>query len=416
MGLLLLLAGALSSSVLSEENPVGGNILPNGSFESLEPPPPTPETATKGAPSDQWLPRTWEVRRSGSAVYRISEEKEQAHSGSRAVHFQTTGGRATLGYGPLPALEEKPWNFKIWARGKGALVVSAWKFGNPNQNLHTQEFKLDAQWKELSLSFTTSAIQERWWLELSCENGSEAWLDDASLSNPSLRPISLPPKTALGKDKDTLLYLPCENLEEEKDGKITFMKMDGVNLVGVGRIEQMPDGQFGKCLGMWSGSSMIASASEYLNPACGTVEMWVRLRQPRCDGLSLNFVGITGPNGMYFGKSIWGQIRLGFSNGWQSLCGLEVYPNDATQWQPGVWRHFAACWDKEALQIFVDGQLVAWKGKPELAKYLNDSLCIGGSNWGPDRATFDFDDLRISNTVRYRIPFPPDQKNTSPGK
>jgi hypothetical protein len=71
-----------------------------------------------------------------------------------------------------------------------------------------------------------------------------------------------------------------------------------------------------------------------------------------------------------------------------------------------VWRHFVACWDKDALEIYLDGKLVAWQADPKLATALEDSLCIGGSNWGEDRGSFDFADLRISDVARYKFPLP----------
>ena len=132
----------------------------------------------------------------------------------------------------------------------------------------------------------------------------------------------------------------------------------------------------------------------------------------RDDGISQHFVGVTGMNGMYFGKHVYGNLTLGFSNGWRGLCGTSAGMSAATTWQPGVWRHFVACWDKDALELYVDGKLVAWQAKPTLAKALEDSLCIGGSNWGVDTGSFDFADLRISDIARYKfsLPNPPEKK------
>jgi hypothetical protein len=77
-----------------------------------------------------------------------------------------------------------------------------------------------------------------------------------------------------------------------------------------------------------------------------------------------------------------------------SCCWAETY---AYLWQPGVWRHIAACWDSELMELFIDGKLVAWEVKPKLPKVTGDELGIGS-------AGMELDDLRISNIVRYRVP------------
>ena len=61
----------------------------------------------------------------------------------------------------------------------------------------------------------------------------------------------------------------------------------------------------------------------------------------------------------------------------------------------------------------VGGLYVAWQARPTLPVSLGDSLTIGGSNWGVDRGSFDLDELRISDHVRYRWPLPAE---TRPGR
>ncbi len=114
--------------VLAEPPQTGGNILPNPSFESTEPPVPTPETAKKGAPREQWMPRTWEVSVSPGAQYRCPDDAKQAHSGRRCVYFQTAGPGAVLRYGPLPVFDKQPWTASVWLRGKGTAVLSAFEY------------------------------------------------------------------------------------------------------------------------------------------------------------------------------------------------------------------------------------------------------------------------------------------------
>jgi hypothetical protein len=385
------------------------NILPNPSFESTEPPVPTAQTAKTGAPSDHWMPRTWEVSISQGATYRCPDDAKQAHSGRRCVYFQTAGPGAVLRYGPLPVFDKQPWTASVWLRGKGTAVLSAFEYDS-NQPFKRAEVPLTADWKQAQVQVSPPEKAQQWSVDIAHTGPVEMWIDDASVTHPALAPLMLPPNKPLGKDQHTLLYLPCEKAHEEKlEGNVRFITLDGFELIGAGKFElsKQGDGPFGgKSMGLWPGSSIFCSASQYLNPSSGTVEMWIKFRTARDDGISQHFVGVTGMNGMYFGKHVYGNLTLGFSNGWRGLCNTSVGMSPATTWQPGVWRHFVACWDKDALELFVDGKLVAWQTKPTLAKGLEDSLCIGGSNWGVDTGSFDFADLRISDIARYKFPLP----------
>jgi hypothetical protein len=154
------------------------------------------------------------------------------------------------------------------------------------------------------------------------------------------------------------------------------------------------------------GSTLVTSADQHLNGKVGTIELWVKLRAPRQDNVSDCFVGVIGGDGMYFGKFIFGQIAFGFNTNFARQCGFECWPNQVTNWAPGAWRHFVAVWDKDVIEVFIDGKLTGYQAKPNLTKYPGDCLSIGGSNWGVDLGSFDFDDVRISDVVRYRFPVP----------
>jgi len=384
------------------------NLLPNPSFELSEPPVPTSETAKAGAPQDLWLPRTWEVYVPAGARYRLTDDPGQAHTGRRCVSINTPGPAAVLRYGPLPITDALPWSVSMWARGTGTLTVAAMQLER-NQTFGRVTVALSNTWNEVTLDFAPPADAAKWWLDIGHSGPAELWVDDASISHPGIMPLGLPPELPLTPDTHTLLYLPCDELRVgERDGDVQFLTLDEIELVGVGHTEQSKpgEGRFGRAMGLWPGSSLLCSANQYLNPASGTVELWIKLRTPRNDGISQHFIGVPGPDGMYFGKHVWGQMALAFSRGWQRLCGAGVSPNPANEWQPGVWRHFAACWDARALEVFVDGKLVAWEANPQLAGSLGDALTIGGSNWGVDLGSFDFDDLRISDVARYHWPVP----------
>jgi hypothetical protein len=386
------------------------NLLPNPSFESVEPPVPTPETARTGAPADKWLPRTWDVFVPAGGQYRLPDDPLQAHSGRRCVQVVAPMGQGILRYGAMPLFDRQPWSVTAWAHGKGRLVLHAFDSAAGNVSLNRMAFPLTNVWTQFQMVFTAAEQSKTWTLDVTHEGPAEFWVDDVTVTHPGFKPQALPPDKPLGKDEHTLLYLPCEEVREEtREKDIAFLKLDGIDLLSVGRVEQSKagEGRFGRAMSLRPGSSLTCSASEYLNPTGGTIEVWIRLLGPRDDGISDNFVGVTGGDGMYFGKFIWGQIGLRFSNAWQGLCGIEAWPTPTSMWQPGVWRFFVACWDREALAIFVDGKLLAWQAHPKLPNYLADALCIGGSNWGVDRGNFDFDDLRISDVVRYRWPLPP---------
>jgi hypothetical protein len=382
----------------------GQNLLPNPSFESVEPPPPTPETAKTGAPQDQWRPRTWDVAVPPGVQFRCPDDPAMAHTGRRCVYFNAPAGLAMLRYGPMPVCDAQPWTVKVWARGTGTLVLVAADW-TCNQQLKRTTLPLTNAWTEVALEFAAPATCEKWWLDVTHEGPAEFRLDDASITHAGFTPVALPPEKPLSKDEHTLLYLPCEDLHQgEKDGEIQFLVLDGIELLSVGHVEQSKDreGRFGKAMGLWPGSSLLCSANQYLNPTSGTVEAWIKLRTPSDDGISQHFIGVPGPDGMYFGKHIYGQVTLSFSAGWQGLCGASTVMNPPLQ--PAVWRHFVACWDPNALEVFVDGKLIAWQARPHVAYSLGGALTIGGSNWGEDRGSFDFDDLRISDFARYHWP------------
>ena len=114
----MLVLAALLGVAAAAGLPARANLLPNPSFESVEPPPPTPETARTGAPPDQRRPRTWDVAAPPGTQFRCPDDPAQARSGRRSVHFNVTGGQAILRYGPMPVADDQPWTVKLWARGR----------------------------------------------------------------------------------------------------------------------------------------------------------------------------------------------------------------------------------------------------------------------------------------------------------
>jgi hypothetical protein len=360
------------------------NFLPNGSFEMVEPPVPTPALKGQPAPADQWVPRTWGFwplpwTFSG---YALPDDPAQAHSGRRCVRVQTRGEVFAIQFGPIPHFDDRPWTVRFWARGRGQLQAVAYEFfhRDPPVRMGEWPFTLTNAWTQYEFQFTPPTNCTTWHLQLVNAGAAEYWVDDVFVGHPGLKPLGLPPEKALGRDEHTLFYQP---FEEPLSEDTYFIK---------GKISLSNDGRFGKCLALGPEGYAACFGSDKINPKLGTIECWVRLNSPGNDNLTQLFIQVGGPYGLHFGKHQFPHIWFAFFDGGQAWA--ETY---AVYWQPGVWRHVAACWDKDLLQVFVDGKLVAWEIKPKLLPAISSELGIGP-------AIMDIDDLRISNVVRYRVP------------
>ena len=201
-----------------------------------------------------------------------------------------------------------------------------------------------------------------------------------------------PPAKALTRDKDTLLLLDFEKWFDED---LYFVRQKA----GLSKEGQ---GVHGKCLQLGAEGYVATSANDNFDCRHGTIEVWFKLLTPPADELSHTLVSVPGMDGMWMGIDQYCHVGFSMSNGWRTVCGLR-HEGDAWAWQPGVWRHMAACWDKDMLQVFVDGKLVVWEHNPKLPRFVGPELGIGSPN-------MELDDLRISKVVRYRQPVPPPEK------
>lgn len=369
------------------------NLLPNPSFELVEPPPPTAATAGQGVPAPEtWLPRTWNVWGQDGAVYKCPDDPSLAHTGRRCVYFQAERGAGILRYGPMPVPKAEPWTLSFWARGKGQLIAGGYKVLPDRWDRLPKDwtFTLEEKWKLLEFEFQPPEGCRQWIVDLDTRGPSEAWIDDAFISYPSLGVLGLPPEKPLVKDEHTLLYLPFEEPLSE----------DAFFIKGQVSLSKDGEGRFGKSLMLGPEGYTACSANENLDPLQGTIEIWAKFLSPGNDGVYHSIVGVPGPEGMMLAKDQYSHMHFGFSSGWAPLS-YATAMGYAWQWQPGAWRHFAACWDKDLMQLFVDGKLIAWKCNPKLSRALGPELGIGS-------AGMEIDDLRISNVVRYRQPVPPD--------
>ncbi|NPV45764.1 MAG: hypothetical protein HPY69_02300 [Armatimonadetes bacterium] len=369
------------------------NLLPNPSFELVEPPRPTADQARLGAlpPLETWLPRTWTVWSNGDAEWRCPANREAAHGGQRYLHLTARQGRAAARYGPIPVSGPEAWTVRFWACGTGQLTVSATDAtAEPWRDQPLQTFDLQAQWTELALTWTPPAACRQWCLTIATEGAAEARVDEVLLTGPQWATPPWPPPAPVAADEHTLLYLDFEQpLDEDAfyvGGQVGYTSED--NQEG-----------FGRALRLGAGAYVACSADEHLNPKAGTIELWCKLLEPGDNGVQQPMVSIPGPEGLWLGKDQYSHVGLQFSTGWSRLSGA-IAMGYAWAWQP-CWRHVAACWDEQALTVFVDGKLIAWEPRPKLSRFLGPELRLGSPG-------MLMDDLRISDVVRYRVPLPAD--------
>ena len=381
------------AAALAEAPQAPNNLLPNPSFERVEPPPPTPATAMgKPIPPENYLPRTWNVAPHGGAEVLCPEDAAAAHSGKRCVRLKAPQGRAVLRYSMAPVPHQSLWTVRLWARGTGKLTLRMYQVGKDKWTpLEPKVLDVSREWRPLEAQLDPKDSRLIT-LDFAADAPADIWIDDVSVSYPGLPALNLPPTKPLGKDRDTLLYLP---FEEWFDEDAFFVKQKaGLSKEG--------EGVFGKCLVLGPDGYVACSANENVDPAQGTIEVWFKLLTPGSDGLYRSIVGVPGMEGLMLAKDQYSHIVFAMSTGWRTLC-RAVAMGYAWQWQPGVWRHLAACWDKDLVQVFVDGKLVAWESNPKLPRVLGPELAIGSAN-------LELDDLRISRVVRYRQPVPPQEK------
>jgi hypothetical protein len=388
MSSLAILAGAVLHGALCQTPPA--NLLPNPSFELVEPPGPTVECLDplQAAP-ELWRPRTWSAFTEGEAVLTLPDDPGQARSGRRCVRLAAGSGLGRVRYQPIPVPTPQAWTVSAWVRGRGKVRLDAWDVtGDAWTQAQSRAFDLADAWAEVSCDFTPPEGCRKWLLDLVTDGPTEAWIDDVTVTYPGLEPLGLPPTAPLARDEHTLLYLP---FEEPFNEDAFFVKQEAA-------LTDPAEGLFGRALRLGPEGYVACSANEGLNPQQGTIEVWCKLLAAGSDGVAHAIVSVPGPEGLWLGKDQYGHVTFSFSTGWGRLSGVTAM-GYAWDWQPGVWRHFAACWDAELLQLFVDGKLIGWERSPKLSRFLGPELGLGSPG-------MELDDLRISDVVRYRQAVP----------
>ena len=369
------------------------NQLPDPSFEMVEPPQPNRERVVKGVagPADEWLPRTYQLGGDGDARWRCPDDPQQAHSGRRSVLLQADQGTTYLRYGPLPVPKQAVWTVQLWAKGEGELVVGGFRTYPDKWEAIEQETALPiaATWQCLQAQVEPDATCGWWVVQIRTRGKTQVWIDDMSVTAPDSPAVPLPPQQALAADEHTLLYLPCEELPDPRQ---FFVK-------GQIRVTEAGRGRFGRALELGPGACLACPTEGRVKPGAGTIELWINLLSPGCDGVGLNLVSVTGWDGLGLCKDQYSHISFDFHANWAPLARAWA-DGYAYHWRPGVWRHLAACWDKELIQVFVDGKLTACAYQPQAPESLGPELHLGDPG-------MMIDDLRLSDIVRYRLPVPP---------
>jgi hypothetical protein len=394
-GLIALLLAAAGAFAQDASQPV--NLLPNPSFEWVEPPVPTAQTASQPVKAETYLPRTWNISGQSGAEVTCPDDKAQAHTGSRCIKIKAAKNQqGVVRYYYMPIPRPLTLTVRFWARGEGQLGVECRQLLKDRWSEPTSQppSAVSKDWKQYE---TKLEIKKPGQYVLDIDNPpaqpTEVWIDDVFVGYPGMPELPWPPTKAMTKDKDTLLLLDFEKWFNEN---LFFVKQKaGLSKEG--------EGVHGKCLQLGAEGYVACSANDNFDCRQGTIEVWFKMVASGADGLSHTLVTVPGPDGMWMGIDSYAHVGFSMSNGWRTVCGYEHLGN-AWDWQPGVWRHMAACWDKDMLQVFVDGKLVVWEHNPKLPRFMGPELGIGSPN-------MELDDLRISKVVRYRQPVPPPQKD-----
>jgi len=356
------------STAMLAAGPAPVNALPNGGFELVEP-----------DASEQLIPRTWDVRARGAS----SVEVVPRPAGGRCLRMYRQGATPHILCDRIPLADPVAWTLTFEIRGDGDVQaqVLACERGRWS-TVCDQRVTATPEWQTHQFSITPP--QAATTLRLQFSASSEAFLDNVLFGHPGLPQLGLPPMERLPRDADTLLLL---DFETDLDPFQYFIKGD---------VERGAEGRFGAGLRQGAGAYVATSAEDFLDARTGTVELWVKLLVPGGERVARPFVSVPGMRGLWLGRDQYGHISFSIRRHWG--VGVRVWADGyARTWQPGVWRHVAACWDQKLVQLWVDGRLLHSAPAQNLPDSFGPELRLGAPG-------MVIDDLRISHNVRYRFP------------
>ena len=352
--------------VAAEPAPV--SALPNGGFELVEP-----------DASGRLIPRTWNVHVSGGSRAEVVPRQPD----DRCLRLFREDAVPRVLYGDIPVTGAAAWTLAFEVRGDGevraqvlARESGAWT------SLCDQAVACTTEWRKHRLSLTPPGKATA--LRLQFSAGTEAFVDSILFGHPRLPRLDLPPPGKLVADDETLLLVDFEN------------DLDPFQYFAKGDVERVTGGRFGAGLRQGAGAYVATSAEDFLDARAGTIELWVKLLVPGGERVARPFVSVPGMRGLSLGRDQYGHISFSIRRHWG--VGVRVWADGyARTWQPGVWRHVAACWDQELVQLWVDGRLLHSAPAQNLPDSFGPELRLGAPG-------LVIDDLRISRRVRYRFP------------
>lgn len=367
MGCLVALTLFLVPGALFARDAAPVNALPNGGFELIEP-----------DASQRLIPRTWTVRARGESRVEVVPREDR----ERCLRLAKKGTTPQVLYDGIPLAAPTTWTLGFEIRGGGDVRTQVLACENGRWRVVLNEgVKATTEWQSRQFSLTPPSTATA--LRLQFSASGEVFLDNVLFGHLGLPRLGLPPLKRLLKDVDTLLLL---DFESDLDPFQYFVKGD---------VERGGKGRFGAGLRQGAGAYVATSAEDFLDPRAGTIELWVRLMVPGNERVSRPFVSVPGMRGLWLGRDQYGHISFRLCRHWG--VGVRVWADGyARNWQPGVWRHIAACWDADLVQLWVDGRLLHSAPAKNLPDSFGPELRLGAPG-------MIIDELRISRTVRYRV-------------
>ena len=344
------------------------NALPNGGFELVEP-----------GPAGPLIPRAWTLRPPDTDQLTVTSRED----GGRCLKMTGNGVIPAIRYDGLPLAGTATWALAFESRGEGAVRVQVHACDDKAWGILLDETPESApDWRRHRFAVTPPTTASE--LRIQFAGKGTAYLDNVVFGHAALPALDLPPATPLTRDSDTLLLLDFET------------DLDPFQFFTKGEVNQAAPGRYGRGLRQGAGAYVATSAEDFLDARAGTIELWVKLLVPGSERVGRPIVSVPGMRGLSLCRDQYGHFSFSLQRHWGT--GVRIWGEGyARTWEPGVWRHVAACWDQDLVQLWVDGRLLDSAPAVNLPDSFGPELRLGAPG-------MVIDSLRISRTVRYRFP------------
>ncbi|NOX60484.1 MAG: hypothetical protein GXP42_00820, partial [Chloroflexi bacterium] len=193
-------------------------------------------------------------------------------------------------------------------------------------------------------------------------------------------------------DPAALLLLPFDGSLSDPDGG------EPEQAVGLAFVP----GRFGKAVEVGEAARLQYDARGRVDTRRGGVEFWVRPNWSGLDKKHHVLLEISDPARDEMDDSPGYRLRLGHVNGalYVWVTNFDDFDKaawgDVAEWRAGEWRHVAATWDEQRLNLFVDGRLLWGESLRVPISGTARAIAVGSALDGEDAADAAFDSLRIS--------------------